>query len=92
MLENSRVRRPTTCGHCRLDDEGCSDASEEPGTVWNEFDVFQPRVLLEGAWLIVTGNSLELNTYVGGLFVDLTTNGAATLMKHQAYVGDLSWI
>ena len=36
----SRVRRPTTCGQCRLDDEGSSDASEEPDTVRNEFGVF----------------------------------------------------
>ena len=51
VLENSRTRRPTICGHCRLDDEGSSDASEEPGTVWNEFWRFSttgsPRRCLE---------------------------------------------
>ena len=58
MLENSRVRRPTTCGQCRLDDEGSSDAGEEPGTARNEFGVFRPRVLLEGACFIVNGKSI----------------------------------
>ena len=33
VLENSRVRRPTTCGQCRLDDEGSSDASSSE-RVW----------------------------------------------------------